>query len=279
MLGDRGRIAAALVVGALFVGACGGGGDDDAGGDAGGDSTGSGSGEVTAEEIRALADESADVTSYAFDMDVTFTGLSEVEGVPEGTPDEANVAVTGATDLGASKTTIDLDLTEVMALLPAGDGRRRRREHDQERHRRRERLRQPRFAGRALRDRRVEVGPDHARPGQRRRSAGCRARARRRPPTRRRSPTCSGASTPTRTSDRGRGGGAGRADDPHHRQRQRGGRHGRRTRGAARADPDAVRLAGSTRCRCTCGSARTAPCAGSRSSPRAASSPPSRASG
>jgi hypothetical protein len=120
MLGDRGRIAAALVVGALFVGACGGGGDDDAGGDAGGDSTGSGPGEVTAEEIRALADESADVTSYAFDMDVTFTGLSEVEGVPEGTPDEANVAVTGATDLGASKTMVDLDLTGVMALLPQG---------------------------------------------------------------------------------------------------------------------------------------------------------------
>ncbi len=123
MLGDRGRVAAALVVGALFVGACGGGGDDGGGGgDAGGDSEGSGSGEITAESIRALADESADVSSYAFDMDVTFTGLSEVAGAPEGTPDEANVTVTGATDLGASKTTIDLDLTEAMALIPQAGG-------------------------------------------------------------------------------------------------------------------------------------------------------------
>lgn len=122
MLGDRGRVAAALVVGALFVGACGGGGDDGGGGDAGGESKDGGSGEITAESIRALADQSAGVTSYAFDMDVTFTGLSEVAGVPEGTPDQANVTVTGATDLDASKTTIDLDLTEVMALIPQAGG-------------------------------------------------------------------------------------------------------------------------------------------------------------
>ena len=119
MLGDTRRVAAALLVGALFVGACGGGDDDDAGGDTG-NNAGSGSGEITAESIRALADDSAEVQSYAFDMDVTFTGLSAVEGVPEGTPDEASVTVTGDTDLAASKTNIDLDLTEIMALLPTG---------------------------------------------------------------------------------------------------------------------------------------------------------------
>lgn len=119
MLGDTRRVAAALLVGALFVGACGGGDDDDAGGDTG-NNAGSGSGEITAESIRALADDSAEVQSYAFDMDVTFTGLSAVEGVPEGTPDEASVTVTGDTDLVASKTNIDLDLTEIMALLPTG---------------------------------------------------------------------------------------------------------------------------------------------------------------
>ena len=48
-----------------------------------------GSSEITAESIRALADDSAEVQSYALDMNVTFTGLSQVEGVPEGTPDEA----------------------------------------------------------------------------------------------------------------------------------------------------------------------------------------------
>jgi hypothetical protein len=117
MLGDTRRVAAALVIGALFIGACGGGGDDQSG-DAG---TGAeGSGEFTAESIRALADDSDEAQTYAFDMDVAFTGLSAVEGVPEGTPDEVNVTVTGATDLAASKTTIDLDLTEVMSLLPGG---------------------------------------------------------------------------------------------------------------------------------------------------------------
>jgi hypothetical protein len=123
MLGERGRIAATLLVGALFIGACGGGGDEESGdsGNSGGNEN-AGSSEVTAESIRALADESAAVQSYAFDMDVTFTGLSEVEGVPEGTPDEANVTVTGATDLAASKTTIDLDISEIMALLPGASG-------------------------------------------------------------------------------------------------------------------------------------------------------------
>jgi hypothetical protein len=122
MLGDTRRVAAALLIGALFIGACGGGGDDDAGGDAGGNNEGEGSSEITAESIRALADDSDEVQSYAFDMDVTFTGLSAVEGVPEGTPDEASVTVTGDTDLAASKTNIDLDLTEIMALLPTAGG-------------------------------------------------------------------------------------------------------------------------------------------------------------
>lgn len=122
MLGDTRRFAAALLIGALFVGACGGGGDDDAGGDTGGNDEGEGASEITAESIRALADDSDEVQSYAFDMDVTFTGLSAVEGVPEGTPDEASVTVTGDTDLAASKTNIDLDLTEVMALLPTASG-------------------------------------------------------------------------------------------------------------------------------------------------------------
>lgn len=122
MLGDTRRLAAALLVGALFIGACGGGDDDDAGGDSGADNEGTGSSEITAESIRALADDSDEVQSYAFDMDVTFTGLSAVEGVPEGTPDEASVTVTGDTDLATSKTNIDLDLTEVMALLPAAGG-------------------------------------------------------------------------------------------------------------------------------------------------------------
>jgi hypothetical protein len=122
MLGDTRRVAAALLVGALFIGACGGGDDDDAGDETGGNNAGEGSGEITAESIRALADESEEVQSYAFDMDVTFTGLSAVEGVPEGTPDEASVTVTGDTDLAASKTNIDLDLTEIMALLPTAGG-------------------------------------------------------------------------------------------------------------------------------------------------------------
>jgi hypothetical protein len=122
MLGDTRRVAAALLIGALFIGACGGGGDDDAGGDTGGNNEGEGSSEITAESIRALADDSDEVQSYAFDMDVTFTGLSAVEGVPEGTPDEASVTVTGDTDLAASKTNIDLDLTEIMALLPTAGG-------------------------------------------------------------------------------------------------------------------------------------------------------------
>jgi hypothetical protein len=116
MLGERGRIAAALAVGALVIGACGGGGDEESEGS--GEAESGGSSEVSAESIRALADESDAVQSYAFDMDVTFTGLSEVEGVPEGTPDEANVSVTGATDLAAAKTTVDLDISEIMALLP-----------------------------------------------------------------------------------------------------------------------------------------------------------------
>lgn len=122
MLGDRGRIAATLLAGALLVGACGGGGGDDEAGDTGEGSGDAASGDITAESIRALADESADVQSYAFDMDVTFTGISEVPGVPAGTPDEANVTVTGATDLAAAKTTVDLDLTEIMAMLPGGAG-------------------------------------------------------------------------------------------------------------------------------------------------------------
>ena len=121
MVGERGRIAAALLIGALFVGACGGGGDEGSEGGSGG-SEEAGSSEITAESIRALADDSAQVESYAFDMDVTFTGLSQVEGVPEGTPDEANVTVTGATDLAAQKTTIDLDISEIVALIPGASG-------------------------------------------------------------------------------------------------------------------------------------------------------------
>ena len=131
MVGLRGRAAAAgIVAGALLLGACGGGGDDEGGSAGEGTEEGTpgaetGSGEpspVTAEQVRASAAALDAATSYAFSIDMTFSGLSEVAGAAADTPDQANLVVNGGADVAGGRSTIEMDVTEVMAMSAAGTG-------------------------------------------------------------------------------------------------------------------------------------------------------------
>jgi hypothetical protein len=80
---------------------------------------------VTAEEVRASADALDAATSYAFSIDMTFSGLSEVEGAAADTPDQASLVVNGGADVSGGRSTIEMDVAEVMAMsgtAPAPEG-------------------------------------------------------------------------------------------------------------------------------------------------------------
>jgi hypothetical protein len=134
MVGDRGRLAALLAAGVLALGACGGGGDDEgaaddgdapaeeaAGGgtDAGSEAAGAAPAEVTAAQLRAAPDALDGAESYAFALDMTYTGLGEMEGAPESMPDEAGLAVLGGAD-AAGRSTVEMDVTEMFRMMGGG---------------------------------------------------------------------------------------------------------------------------------------------------------------
>ena len=125
MVGLRGRAAVAgMKAGALLAGCVWGGCDDEGGradeGSSGAETGSGGPSPVTAEQVRASADALDAATSYAFSIDMTFSGLSEVEGAAADTPDEAELVVNGGTDVEAGRSRIDMDVAEVMTMSGAG---------------------------------------------------------------------------------------------------------------------------------------------------------------
>jgi hypothetical protein len=124
MVGDRGRAAALLAAGILVLGACGGGDDEGGGGDAegGGGDAGPPPTDVTAESVRAAADASAGVESFAYEIDMTYTGLAEVPGAPETMPDQANLAIGGVADVAAGQSQAEMDVTDMLSMMGAGGG-------------------------------------------------------------------------------------------------------------------------------------------------------------
>ena len=133
MVGDRGRAAALLAAGILALGACGGGGDDEGSSDddgapaesatdAGSAEAGPAPTEVTAEQLRAVADTAAAAESYSFEMDMTYTGLGELAGAPETMPDQANLAVLGGSDAASGRSEIEMHVTELLGMMGGGQG-------------------------------------------------------------------------------------------------------------------------------------------------------------
>jgi hypothetical protein len=133
MVRDRGRAAALLAAGILALGACGGGGDDDGASgdeespaesatDAGSAEAGPAPTEVTAEQLRTVADTAAAAESYSFEMDLTYTGLGQLANAPETMPDQASLAVVGGSDAATGRSSIEMDVTEMLAMMGGGQG-------------------------------------------------------------------------------------------------------------------------------------------------------------